>query len=61
MWITMDIDLDNEEYGLLPAGKNRNVNDKLALELIENGKAHEKGEKAIKPKKNKMVTPKENK
>ena len=61
MWVTMDIDLDNEEYGLLPAGKNRNVNDELALELIENGKAHEKDSKKTGPKSNKMIKPKNNK
>ena len=62
MWITMDIDVQNEEYGLLPAGKNRNVSTKLAEELIANKKAHPMNEKkAIKPPENKAIKPPENK
>jgi len=60
----MDIDVLNGEYGLLPAGKNRNVNDKLAKELINNKKAHPKDddeEKSKKPAENKAITPSENK
>jgi len=62
MWVTMDRDVLTEEYGFLPAGKNRNINTKLAEELIVNKKAHPMNEKkAIKPDENKAVKPPENK
>ncbi len=53
MWIHMKRDVYNERYGLLPAGKNRNVNQGLAEELIEKGKAVLPDNKATAPSENK--------
>jgi hypothetical protein len=61
----MDRDVFNAEYGLLEEGKNKNVNEKLAKQLVKQNKAHPANKTSKKKlegtEENKSVKPSENK